>query len=47
VSAAVLSRINRGAVPDLGTYIKLCRWMGKSLDEYVTLPGGVQARIPG
>lgn len=35
VSASTLSRIEGGALPDLLTYVRICRWLGVSLDTFV------------
>lgn len=37
VSPATLSRIERGAAPDLETFRKLCLWLGVSADEVLGL----------
>lgn len=34
VSIATLSRLEKGGEPDFTTYVKLCRWMGVSLDYF-------------
>lgn len=34
VSAPTLSRIEQGNVPDLDTYIVICKWLGKSPKEF-------------
>jgi transcriptional regulator with XRE-family HTH domain len=39
MSAATLSRIEQGNLPDVETFIKLCQWLGVSTDEFITLPG--------
>lgn len=33
ISASTLSRIERGHVPDLNTFLRLCRWLGVSPDH--------------
>lgn len=35
ISAATLSRIEREMMPDLETYIKLCRWLDVPLETFV------------
>jgi transcriptional regulator with XRE-family HTH domain len=35
ISAATLSRIEHGRVPDLETLRKICSWLGVSADEYL------------
>lgn len=34
VSAATLSRIENGKMPDLETYFKLCYWMKRTANEF-------------
>jgi transcriptional regulator with XRE-family HTH domain len=34
VSASTLSRIEQGKVPDLDTFIKLCKWLNISADHF-------------
>lgn len=29
VSASTLCRLERGTVPDMDTFVKICRWLGK------------------
>jgi len=36
VSAATLSRIEQGRIPDLDTFLKVCRWLGKSPQDFMT-----------
>ena len=36
LSAATLSRVERGAMPDLEFYVKPCRWLGVPLETFVT-----------
>lgn len=33
VSASTLSRVEQGGVPDLETYLRICRWLGVSSDN--------------
>lgn len=35
VSSPTLSRVEQGRVPDLDTFIRLCRWLGMSPEEFV------------
>lgn len=35
VSVATLSRIEQGKIPDVDTFIKLCRWLGVPTDTFV------------
>lgn len=37
ISAPTLSRIERGAVPDLGTFRILCQWLGESADALLKI----------
>ena len=34
ISASTLSRIEQGKVPDLDTFLRLCRWLRVSADEF-------------
>lgn len=34
VSASTLSRIEQGKIPDLDTFMKLCKWLGVSADHF-------------
>lgn len=34
VSASTLSRVEQGKVPDLDTYIRLCKWLDVSADDF-------------
>lgn len=36
VSASTLSRIEQANLPDLDTYVRICRWLGVSLEEFST-----------
>lgn len=38
VSASTLSRIEQGKVPDLDTFLRLCRWLEVSADEFMHSP---------
>jgi transcriptional regulator with XRE-family HTH domain len=38
VSASTLSRIEQGKVPDLDTFLRLCRWLGVSPEEFTEGP---------
>lgn len=40
VSASTLSRIEKGNVPDLITFMKICRWLGVSPQEFSAATGG-------
>jgi len=39
ISAATLSRIEQGNLPDVETFIKLCQWLNVSTDEFVATHG--------
>jgi len=36
ISAATLSRVEQGNLPDVETFIRLCKWLGVSTDTFVT-----------
>lgn len=36
VSAATLSRIEQGKLPDVDTFIKICKWLGVPSDSFIT-----------
>jgi len=40
ISAATLSRVERGGVPDIDSFRKLCLWLDKSADELLGLRKG-------
>lgn len=35
ISASTLSRIENGNIPDLDTFIRVCRWLGVSPDKFI------------
>jgi transcriptional regulator with XRE-family HTH domain len=35
ISASTLSRIENGNIPDLDTFIRVCRWLGLSPDTFI------------
>lgn len=35
VSAATLSRIEQGKIPDVDTFIRICRWLNVSTDTFI------------
>ena len=35
VSSATLSRIEQGNLPDVETFIKVCKWLGVSTDTFI------------
>lgn len=36
ISAATLSRIEQGSLPDVETFIRLCNWLNISTDTFIT-----------
>jgi transcriptional regulator with XRE-family HTH domain len=36
ISSATLSRIEQGNLPDVETFIKICKWLGVTTDTFVT-----------
>ncbi len=36
VSVSTLSRVEQGKIPDLGTFLRLCRWLGVSPQQFVS-----------
>jgi transcriptional regulator with XRE-family HTH domain len=47
VSASTLSRVEQGKVPDLDTFLRLCRWLGVSPDEFTENPPTAVAEDSG
>jgi transcriptional regulator with XRE-family HTH domain len=47
VSASTLSRVEQGKVPDLDTFLRLCRWLGVSPDEFTEDPPTTAAEDSG
>lgn len=35
VSHSTLGRVENKGIPDLLTFAKLCKWLGKSMDSYI------------
>ncbi|MEO8393350.1 MAG: helix-turn-helix transcriptional regulator [Chloroflexota bacterium] len=35
VSASTLSRIEQGKLPDLDTFVRICRWLGVSMETFI------------
>ena len=35
VSAATLSRIEQGKIPDVATFIKICKWLNTSTEAFI------------
>lgn len=44
VAFATLSRIERGHAPDVQTFIRLCAWLGMSMERFVIAPPKTNAR---
>ncbi len=36
ISASTLSRVEQGKIPDLDTFLRLCRWLGVSPEQFTT-----------
>lgn len=36
VSVSTLSRVEQGKIPDLGTFFRLCHWLGVSPEQFAT-----------
>jgi transcriptional regulator with XRE-family HTH domain len=36
ISSATLSRVEQGNLPDVETFIRLCKWLGVSTDTFIT-----------
>lgn len=49
ISAPTLSRVEAGNVPDVDTFLKLCRWLGMDPSKFAADPGtrsqGAMAKI--
>lgn len=35
VSASTLSRIEQGKIPDVDTFVKICKWLNESTDTFI------------
>lgn len=46
VSAATLSRVEQGNVPDVDTFLRLCKWLGREPSDFATAPGKIASTIP-
>lgn len=42
VSAATLSRVERGHVPDIGTFRKICAWLEVDPNEFLGVESGIR-----
>jgi transcriptional regulator with XRE-family HTH domain len=36
MSVSTLSRVEQGKIPDLGTFLRLCHWLGVSPEQFVS-----------
>lgn len=36
ISISTLSRVEQGKIPDLGTFLRLCHWLGISSEQFVS-----------
>jgi transcriptional regulator with XRE-family HTH domain len=45
VSSATLSRVEQGNLPDVETFIRLCKWLGVSTDTFIVGEKIAQAEI--
>lgn len=43
VSSATLSRVENGHMPDLATFAKLCKWLGKDPKEFLGMDSAESA----
>ena len=46
VSSATLSRIENGHVPDLGTFAKICKWLGEDPAVFLGIEANHSVRPP-
>src|SRR5437762_1631020 len=48
VSVSTLSRVEQGKIPDLGTFLRLCRWLGVSPEQFTSkgMQGDSQTPAP-
>lgn len=44
VSAATLSRVEQGNIPDVDTFISLCKWLGTSTETFIISDNGQEKR---
>lgn len=47
VSASTLSRVEQGKVPDLDTFIRLCKWLGLSTNDFAILQVDLNSQVEG
>ena len=48
VSASTLSRVEQGKLPDLDTFVRICRWLGEPPERFVYEPGelSIESKTP-
>jgi len=46
VSVSTLSRVELGKIPDLGIFLRLCRWLGVSPQQFVSEAAHVDPQEP-
>lgn len=46
IGAATLLRVESGRIPDVGTFGKICRWLGVDPGVFLSAPRGSQAAGP-
>lgn len=46
VSFTTLSRLEQGHVPDVDTYVKVCKWLGASTDDFLNLNSNMGVELP-
>lgn len=47
VSATTLSRIEQGRMPDLATFVRVCKWLGKNPNSFIEGDIDFQAEFVG
>lgn len=50
VSASTLSRVEQGKIPDLDTFVRICRWLDVSMDTFIikdVQPGSEESSLSG
>jgi transcriptional regulator with XRE-family HTH domain len=46
VSFTTLSRLEQGHVPDVDTYVNICKWLGASTDSFLTESTSAPSQMP-
>lgn len=46
VSASTLSRIEQGKIPDLDTFVKVCKWLGVDTDRFLDSSSRLPTNTP-